>query len=33
METAARTYLVDDLAGSTEDVSTIQFSLDKTHYK
>ena len=33
MATVTRTYLVDDLNGSTEDVSTVQFSLDKTNYE
>jgi hypothetical protein len=33
MATVTRTFLVDDLNGSTDDVSTIQFHLDKTNYE
>jgi hypothetical protein len=33
MATVTRTYLIDDLNGSTEDVSAIQFSLDRTDYE
>jgi hypothetical protein len=33
MATVTRTFLVDDLNGSTEDVATIQFNLDGTSYK
>ena len=33
MATVTRTFLVDDLNGSTEDVATIQFNLDGTSYE
>jgi Lsr2 len=33
MATVTRTYLVDDLDGSEEDVSSVSFSLDKTDYE
>ena len=33
MATVARTFLVDDLNGSTEDDATIQFNLDGTSYE
>jgi hypothetical protein len=33
MATVTRTFLVDDLNGSTDDVSTVQFHLDKTNYE
>ena len=33
MATVTRTFLVDDLNGSTDDVSTVQFHLDKTSYE
>lgn len=33
MSTVTRTYLVDDINGSTDDVATIQFSLDNTSYE
>jgi hypothetical protein len=33
MATVTRTFLVDDLNGSTDDVSTVRFHLDKTNYE
>jgi hypothetical protein len=33
MATVTRTFLVDDLDGSTEDVQNIQFSLDGTNFE
>jgi len=33
MGSVSRTYLVDDLDGSTEDVSTVLFSLDKKDFE
>ena len=33
MATVTRTYLVDDLDGSEEDVSSVSFSLDKKDYE
>lgn len=33
MATVTRTYLVDDLDGSTDDVETVHFSLDKTDFE
>jgi hypothetical protein len=33
MATVTRTFLVDDLNGSTDDVTTVQFHLDKTNYE
>ena len=33
MATITRTYLVDDLDGSEQDVSSVSFSLDKTDYE
>jgi hypothetical protein len=33
MATVTRTFLVDDLNGSTDEVSTVQFHLDKTSYE
>jgi hypothetical protein len=33
MATVTRTVLVNDLNGSTDDVSTVQFTLDRTHYE
>jgi len=33
MATVARTYLVDDLDGSQEDVHTVRFALDGTNYE
>lgn len=33
MATVTRTYLVDDLDGSLDDVSSVLFSLDKTNYE
>jgi hypothetical protein len=33
MATVTRTYMVDDLDGSAEDVENIQFSLDGDHFE
>lgn len=33
MATVTRTYLVDDLDGSQEDVENVQFALDGTNYE
>lgn len=33
MATVTRTYLVDDLDGSEDDVSSVSFSLDKKNYE
>jgi hypothetical protein len=33
MATVTRTYMVDDLDGSTEDVENVQFSLDGSNFE
>lgn len=33
MATVTRTYMVDDLDGSTEDVENVQFSLDGHNFE
>lgn len=33
MSTVTRTYLVDDLDGSEDDIETVRFSLDRTDFE